>query len=101
METAEQKKREIISLIVVDMRNRKLIIGLEQAGLNAERFYSELTEIILHRMGFEEISDDIYNWYHVTLEDLINVSVSVFMSQKNEIALKMYEQLVFRRQLNG
>lgn len=93
--TQQQNKQEILALIRVDMRNRKLVMGLEQAGLNAENFYADLTEMILKKMGFDETSDDLFNWYQETLEGLINVSLSEFMSQKDTLALKMYEQLVF------
>ena len=101
METIAQNKQEIIALIAVDMRNRKLVMGLEQAGLHAENFYADLTEIILLKMGFDEVSDDTFNWYQETMEELIDLNVSVFMSHKNELALKMYEQLVFQRLVNG
>ncbi len=101
MENTTQNKQEIITLIGIDMRNRKLVMGLEQAGLHAENFYSDLTEIILRKMGFDETSDDIYNWYQETMEELINVNVAAFMAQEKELALKMHEQLIFQRLING
>ncbi|MGN6646844.1 MAG: hypothetical protein ACTHJT_09985, partial [Cytophaga sp.] len=56
--TTEANKKEIIQLILADMRNRKLLIGLEHAGLISEDFDTGLCYIILGKMGFDDRTDE-------------------------------------------
>ena len=96
-----KKQQEITALLLADIRNRKLILGLEQAGLQADNFYTGLSELIFQKMGFETLNDALYHWYEETIESLIDMDIAYFLDKQRELALKMYDALVFKRLMEG
>jgi hypothetical protein len=96
METIQQSnKQEILALILADMRNRKLIMGLEASGLHSEDFYTDLADIILSKTGFADASnEEVFAWYDTTLELLLETDLKYFRSHHRALAEKMYELLV-------
>ena len=100
METnTKLQQQEIISLLLADMRNRKLIIGLERIGLRSDDFYTDLSECILRRMGFPAMTDALYDWYEFTLEDLIEMDIDYFFQCQRELAARMYDKLLLKRMM--
>jgi hypothetical protein len=97
MQTTTPNKTELITLISADMRNRKLILGLEQAGLRAEEYYCDLTEFILGKAGFESVADEVYNWYQHTMEELLQVDAQEFWPQQAALAERMYELVISKQ----
>ena len=93
-QTTTTNKAEILTLIAADMRNRKLIMGLEQAGLGAEAYYCDLTELILTKIGFGTVTDEIFNWYQTTLEEIIVTDTRIFMRTQQMLAEEMYALIV-------
>jgi len=90
------KKELILSLIKADMRNIKLIKGLDKAGALVEYFHSDLGTIILKLIGFEEVErdDTLYDFYDKTLNRIIDIDVSEFMEQLNFLTVDFYNELL-------
>jgi hypothetical protein len=98
METMMINRKEILTLLLADMRNRKLILGLEAAGLNPADFYTGLTDLILQKMGFDPNRDEhLSEWYEQTLENIIDKELPYFMNHQRELALTMYELLLAKK----
>ncbi|MBC7449961.1 MAG: hypothetical protein H7259_00575 [Cytophagales bacterium] len=80
------------------MRNRRLILGLQHAGLNPDDFYTDLTDLILQKMGFENYyNEELCTWYEHTLEKLIDKDLRYFTDHQRDLASRMYELLEFKR----
>ena len=95
METIQHtNKQEILALILADMRNRKLIMGLEATGLRSEDFYTDLADLILSKTGFPDTSDEeLFIWYDTTLELLLETDLQYFRCHHRELAERMSELL--------
>ena len=90
------KKELILCLLKADMRNVKLIQGLESAGALIEDFYSDLSVTILKLIGFEEAerTDEQYQFYDKVMNRLINRDVAEFIEQLNYLAVDFYNELL-------
>lgn len=93
------QKEFILSLIKADMRNIKLISGLDKAGALVEHFYTDLSMVILKLIGFEdaERTDELYAFYDKKMNILIDVSVSEFVDQLNYKAVDFYNELLYMK----
>jgi len=90
------QKELILTLIKADMRNVKLIQGLEHAGALVEHFYSDLSVVILKLIGFEdaERTDELYALYDTKMHALVDVSVEVFREKLPYLAVDFYNELL-------
>ncbi|ABG60175.1 hypothetical protein [Cytophaga hutchinsonii] len=93
------KKELILTLIKADMRNVKLIYGLENAGALVENFYSNLNVIVLKLIGFEETErkDELYALYDKKMAALIDLHVTDFIDGINYLALDFYNELLLQK----
>jgi hypothetical protein len=89
----------ILTLIKSDMRNQKLINGLDQAGVLAEDFYTDLSTAILQLIGFEdsERTDDLYEYYDQMMDKLLDLEVNDFLDKQKNLALQFYNELLMER----
>ena len=96
--TTHINKKEIIELLLADMRSRKLLIGLEKAGLSSEDFYTGLCYIILGKMGFDGKQDEaIYVWYEETMQSILEQDLPFFRERQHALANRMYQLLQEKR----
>lgn len=97
------KKELILALIKADMRNVKLIHGLESAGALVEHFYTDLSVVILKLIGFEEAerTDALYELYDEKMNMLIDVSVYEFTERLNYLVVDFYNELLVRKLVNS
>lgn len=96
---SSSNRTEIITLILADMRNRRLIMGLQLAGLHSDDFYMNLTDMILQKAGFKKYADEeVCNWYEDTIYKLIDNDMRYFVAHQRELASRMYELLLCKRQ---
>lgn len=96
--TIHFNKRELIQLLVADMRNRKLLLGLEKAGLHAEGFDTCLCYIILGKIGFDAQKDEaIYIWYEETMQALLEQDVFYFRERQHYQARRVYHMLIEKK----
>ena len=57
-----------IYMIHKELRNRRIITKLENAGFDSSSLSFDLTEVILQLAGIPDDSDEIYQWY-IQLQD--------------------------------
>ena len=82
------------------MRNSRLILGLRSVGLNTDNFYTNLTDLILQKMGFENYKDKLLRaWYEDTLHILIDTELQHYIFHERELAEQMYRLLEEKRAL--
>jgi hypothetical protein len=95
------QKELILALIKADMRNVKLIQGLDRAGALVEHFYSDLSVVILKLIGFKETerTDALYELYDKKMNMLIDVSVHEFREQLNYLAVDFYNELLLQKMM--
>lgn len=87
-------KEEIIQLILADMRNRKLLMGLESAGLPTDDFTTNLSELIFSKIGIpEQHETHIFNWYEDTVYSLLNTDLNKFREHQLFLAERLYDSL--------
>ncbi|MFN6944438.1 MAG: hypothetical protein ACK4ND_05790 [Cytophagaceae bacterium] len=92
------QKELILSLIKAEMRTYKLITGLMNAGAEAGDFYADLGTVILKLMDFDEADrDDLYGFYHKTMENLSKVELADFFKNLNFISVDFYNELLLQR----
>ncbi len=98
MKTVPFNKKELIELLLADMRSRKLLMGLEKAGLSSEDFYTGLCYIILGKMGFDGRKDEaIYIWYEETMQTILEQELFYFREKQQQLAKRMYQLLVEKK----
>lgn len=94
-------KQTILLLLQADMRNSKLLLGLEKAGLQADDFHTGLDLIVLEFLGFPQIKnrDAFYDFYYQRQESLIEgLTVSTFREQQKALAEILYQELLLYKQ---
>jgi hypothetical protein len=98
METTPVNRREIIILLLADMRNTRLIEGLKSAGLHTENFYTKLTDLILQKMGFEQYADEsLCSWYEDTLRKLIDKDLHYYIFHERELAEHLFDLMELKK----
>jgi len=88
-------KKEIITLILADMKSRKLIVDLEAAGLSPKDFNTDLAELILSKLEIPKKNlVAINNWYEDTIFSILEIDLNKF--RKNQLFLvdKFYYDLL-------
>src|SRR5688572_10051850 len=58
-----------IYLIREELKNRKLIMGLEQAGLDPIFSHTDFSKLVLSSIGYNTKSDELYEWYYSLLDE--------------------------------
>ena len=87
-------KEEVIRLILADMRNRKLIMGLDAAGLSTDEFDTDLSELIFTKMGISEKDEiRIGNWYEDIVFRILDIDLPTFREHQLFFALMLYDSL--------
>ena len=90
----QTNKNEIITLILADMRNRKLLMGLEATGLSTDDFNTNLLDLIFSKMEIaKQYEVVICNWYEDSLYTLLNTDMNKFRENQLFIATGIYETL--------
>lgn len=87
-------KSEIITLILADMRSRKLIMGLDTIGLSTDDFNTNLAELIFSKMDVpRQHLVRIRNWYEETVYRLLDTDLNTFRDHQLFLALNLYDEI--------
>lgn len=87
-------KEEVIRLMLADMRNRKLVMGLEAAGLSTDEFDTDLSELIFEKMGISGKNEVLIgNWYEDMVFSMLDVNLSTFRENQLLFALMLFDSL--------
>ena len=101
MEPTTQNKNEIITLILADMRSRKLIMGLEATGLATDDFNTDLSDLIFSNMQIPKSQQvQIGNWYEDTIYDLLSTDLNTFNMRQAFLARQLYDALEGKTEVN-
>ena len=90
----------VLALLEAELKNAKLLLGLRQAGLVVEKFYTDLGEKILLLIGFSpaEISDELLDFYFEKIEHATELPLVEFWENLQEVSLEIYRMLKERKQ---
>jgi hypothetical protein len=84
-------------LIGEEMKNRRLINRLEQAGFNTDFSNSDLSILILSLVGFDHRPDELYNWYSTALDNACEKAKPSEIAEWREAVFDFYLELVERK----
>jgi hypothetical protein len=92
MNIMNMNRKEVVILLLADMRNSRLILGLQAVGLNTDNFYTNLTDLILQKMGFENVADiRLRVWYEDTMHTLIDRDLNYYIFHEHHLAEHLYD----------
>lgn len=83
----------ILTLIKSDIRNNKLVLGLNELGLLSDGYFTDLGYTIMNLMGFEERDDALYQIYDRFMDDLLDKDITD-KEVLNDLALNLYASLL-------
>ena len=87
-------KNEVITLILADMRNRKLVMGLDAVGLSTDEFNTNLSELIFEKIGIGKQHEiHIGNWYEDIVFNILDNDLQTFRQHQLFFAITIYEAL--------
>lgn len=92
-----ENRELIISLIKDDLRNTKLVNGLNRIGLKAEDYYLHLSDTIFNLMGFKDNpqTDALIEFYYEYSNKVEECDFSLNSTQLDEMAEEVFERLYF------
>lgn len=93
------QKELILSLLEADLRNSKLINGLNNAGALVSDFYTDLCTTVFRLLDFppEDQGNELYDLYFDFLNDFSKKPNSDFLQSMREMALEIYNALLVER----
>jgi hypothetical protein len=95
----QSNKSEIITLLLADMRNRKLIMGLEATGLATDDFNTNLSYLIFSKMEIDkQYHVIVFNWYEDTIYSLLDTDLDKFRTHQVFLAERLYYALEEKRE---
>lgn len=93
------QKELILSLLEADLRNAKLIHGLNAAGAVVSDFYTDLCTTIFKLLDFpaNELRNELYDIYFDLIDDFSKKPNNDFLKNLREMALEIYCALLAER----
>ena len=79
-----------VRLLKEDLKSNKLLFGLNQLGLVAEPYHSDLGSIILLLMGIPENQEDLYAFYQNQLTNFTSLETAAFHLQLDALAHEFF-----------
>jgi hypothetical protein len=101
METIENSKELIVSLIKDNLINTKLVLGLSDLGLIADDYYLHLGSTVFNLMGFKasEQSDFIFeNVFRTLSEKVTQINISSSQDELTLLSMEIYQELLFAKE---
>ena len=88
-------KELIISLIKDDLRNTKLVNGLNKIGLKADDYYLHLSDTIFELMGFEDTpqTETLIEFYYEYSRKIEEINIIECSTQIDDLAVDIFEKL--------
>lgn len=97
--TDSKNENLILSLIKDDLINVKLINGLNQVGLNADKYTLDLSDTIFSLMGFKdnEETEIIYKHYLELSKQATLIDISNSNKSMEVLARQIYNEILPRK----
>ena len=88
-------KKLIISLIKDDLVNSKLVLGLNELGLNASDYFLNLSETIFKLMKFSnsKAEEKVYEHYLELTKRAKHIDITESRNNLNGLAYEIYTEL--------
>jgi hypothetical protein len=96
MESINQQntKGEVMTLILADLRNRKLVMGLDAIGLSTDEFNTDLSILIFSKMGIANQHEVLMvNWYEDRVFHILDIDLPTFREHHLFLAITLYDSL--------
>ncbi len=84
-------------LIGEEMKNRRLINRLEQAGFDTALSCADLSILILSLIGFDPRPDELYEWYTNALNEACEKTDPADVAEWKQAVFDFYLELVERK----
>ena len=86
----KSRKRDVITLIVGDIVNTKMIGAFRGLGINADMYLTDASEVIFRMLGIKNPSEELFESYYELLRrgDIIDCSDS--RKEAEKLAKKIY-----------
>jgi hypothetical protein len=92
------KTELILYLIKVEIKNRKLLNGLNDLGFDTTPYTIDFSQIVLSIIGFEKLSEEMLNFYNELMDRYIeNVDIWNFGEELNDVTFSIYSDLLMRK----
>jgi hypothetical protein len=90
------KKLHAINLIKDDLKNTRLVAGLEELGLDSGKYYLNLSETIFFLMGFEigDLNEKMFEDYSDRLSTATELNIVYDYQKLDHLALEIYKSLL-------
>ena len=88
-------KKLIISLIQDDLVNSKLVLGLNELGINASDYFLNLSDTIFKLMKFSDskAEEEIYEHYLKLTKKVKHIDITESRNNLNNLAHEIYKEL--------
>ncbi len=95
-EIAINKKELIISLIKDNLKNTRLVIGLDKLGLDSGKYHLQLSDTIFKLIGFksDEHEEKVFEEYIKASMKVASIDIFMHPEKLDAIATKIYENLI-------
>lgn len=93
----KEKKKLVVTLIVTDLVNRKLVQGLHKLNIDASAYELLLSDTIFDLMGFGKRCEDLglYDKYSVFRDNSLDSGIDIKNRDNlNTLACMIFEQLL-------
>jgi len=87
-----EKKELIISLIQDDLKNIRLVAGLEALGLDSANYYLNLSQTFFTLLDFEDNkqNEKIYKAYSEYSKKVLDIDINEHPKRLNKMAVDVY-----------
>jgi len=91
-------KELIIRLIKEELRNKRLMHSLEELGFDCTFFTLNISRVVLELAGFNEITDEMQDWYFQQIEKaLVEITFWNLNEKLDKWVLTIYVELLEKR----
>ena len=92
------KRNQVLTLIESEITNSKLIFALQNIGVDASMYLTDVSQVIFILIGIqkENTTDELYKKYFELLKQVQFLDLQT-TDEKNRLALKIYSFLLANR----
>lgn len=97
--TGVSNERLILTLLREDLRSNKLLLGLEQLGVDAERYTLDVSDLVFELMGCSESeANALMDVYREAMDQAVTIQDVEEGDTLEKMAQEAYEKLITARQ---
>ncbi len=87
------KRNQVLTLIESEITNSKLIFALQNIGVDASMYLTDVSQVIFILIGIQNRTDELYKKYFDLLKQVQFIDLQI-TGEKNRLALKIYSFLL-------